>query len=217
SYSLLNRTLARWFPRPLEIAFEQAQTLLTGLGQMQLPRLRAMAQQAVPGAGLSEDQFLHRALASGMDAAWVLDSSERAVRGGVVCDDSTGPRAGAFCAQPGTLGTRTQVLPTGLELWSAAGKMYFAARVPLTDKDGAGYVVAAFRASPDFPAQLATIREQSSAYEAQKQNLRALKRQMLLILLFFTVLVLSAVTWLALFLAKQVTVPIQALAEGTRE
>src|SRR5262249_54760516 len=43
------------------------------------------------------------------------------------------------------------------------------------------------------------------------------KLQMLLILLFFTVLVLSAVTWLALFLAKQVTVPIQALAEGTRE
>src|SRR5262249_45031495 len=43
------------------------------------------------------------------------------------------------------------------------------------------------------------------------------KLQMVLILFFFTVLVLSAVTWVALFLAKQVTVPIQALAEGTRE
>jgi len=40
---------------------------------------------------------------------------------------------------------------------------------------------------------------------------------MLLILLLFTVLLLSAVMWVALFLAKQVTVPIQALAEGTRE
>ena len=40
---------------------------------------------------------------------------------------------------------------------------------------------------------------------------------MLLILFFFTVLVLSAAMWVALFLAKQVTVPIQALAEGTRE
>jgi len=40
---------------------------------------------------------------------------------------------------------------------------------------------------------------------------------MLLILLFFTVLLLSAVMWVALFLAKQVTIPIQALAEGTRE
>ncbi len=40
---------------------------------------------------------------------------------------------------------------------------------------------------------------------------------MILILFFFTVLVLSAATWVALFLSKQVTVPIQALAEGTRE
>src|SRR5256884_3417651 len=40
---------------------------------------------------------------------------------------------------------------------------------------------------------------------------------MLLILLLFTVLLLYAVMWVALFLAKQVTIPIQALAEGTRE
>src|SRR5260370_5183066 len=40
---------------------------------------------------------------------------------------------------------------------------------------------------------------------------------MLLIIVFWTVLLLSAVTWVALFVAKQVTIPIQALAEGTRE
>src|SRR2546429_5799226 len=40
---------------------------------------------------------------------------------------------------------------------------------------------------------------------------------MLLILLLFTVLLLYAVMWVALFLAKQVTIPIQALAVGTRE
>jgi PAS domain S-box-containing protein len=40
---------------------------------------------------------------------------------------------------------------------------------------------------------------------------------LLLILSFFTVLLLSSVLWVALYLAKQVTVPIQALAEGTRE
>src|SRR5437879_12511856 len=40
---------------------------------------------------------------------------------------------------------------------------------------------------------------------------------MLEILLLFTVLLLSAVMWVALFLAKQVTIPIQALAEGTKE
>ena len=41
SYSLLNRTLARWFPRPLELAFQQTQALLDGLGRSQQPRLIA--------------------------------------------------------------------------------------------------------------------------------------------------------------------------------
>ena len=36
SYSLLNRTLCRWFPRPLEIASEQTQELLNDFGRAQL-------------------------------------------------------------------------------------------------------------------------------------------------------------------------------------
>jgi two-component system nitrogen regulation sensor histidine kinase NtrY len=51
----------------------------------------------------------------------------------------------------------------------------------------------------------------------EKQHLRALKRQLLLILSLFTLILLSSVLWMALYLAKQVTLPIQALAEGTRE
>src|SRR3989442_1742800 len=81
----------------------------------------------------------------------------------------------------------------------------------------AGYVVTAYRTSPGILTSLAAIQSQTREYYEGKQDLRALKRQMLLILLFFTVLLLSAVMWVALFLAKQVTVPIQALAEGTRE
>src|ERR1700722_18470498 len=47
SYSLLNRTLGRWFPRPLEIASEQTQILLNDFGRTTtLPRLRTLARQA---------------------------------------------------------------------------------------------------------------------------------------------------------------------------
>src|SRR5215469_15664800 len=218
SYSLLNRTLARWFPRPLEIAFEQAQALLDGLGRAQLPRLRTLAVQAAPYVALPDEEFLRHALASGADAAWIVDKDGKAIRGGVVCEETAGPRLRAFCVAPKVLGNQVQSLPTGLELWSVAGKTYFAARVPLGGPNGGSQaLVTAFRTSPDFYSRLINIQAQAREYAAQKQNLRALKLQMLLILLFFTVLVLSAVTWLALFLAKQVTVPIQALAEGTRE
>src|ERR1700684_3361861 len=43
SYSLLNRTLGRWFPRPLEMASEQTQLLLNDFGRTQIPRLHNLA------------------------------------------------------------------------------------------------------------------------------------------------------------------------------
>src|ERR1700735_1740589 len=49
SYSLLNRTLGRWFPRPLEIASEQTQTLMNDFGRGSVPPPLNLAPQ-VPGA-----------------------------------------------------------------------------------------------------------------------------------------------------------------------
>src|SRR5882762_2752866 len=43
SYSLLNRTLARWFPRPLEIASEQSSGLIQEMGESEYQRLAATA------------------------------------------------------------------------------------------------------------------------------------------------------------------------------
>ena len=109
-------------------------------------------------------------------------------------------------------------LPSGVEIWEADGKDYFTARVPaMLDGQKAGTLVVGYRTSPDFLKRWGVIQAQTKEYDNVKQNLRALKRQMLLILFFFTILVLSAATWVALYLSKQVTVPIQALAEGTRE
>src|SRR5262249_49714613 len=111
-----------------------------------------------------------------------------------------------------------RVLPSGIELWQASSGIFFASRIPVVQSgQTVGYVLAGFRGSADLLARYNEIQSQTSEYYAQKQNLRALKRQMLLILLLFTALALFAVTWIALFLAKQVTVPIHGLAEGTRE
>src|SRR6266850_5426741 len=219
SYSLLNRTLGRWFPRPLEIASEQTQALLNDFGRTTtLPRLRTLARQVESNSSLPTSEILQRAFTAGLDAVWLLDKDGGAVRGGVVCDDQPEDRNGTVCQHAGVLGNLVRTLPSGVEVWQAQGKSYLVARVPaLASGKEAGYVAAGYRTSPDFLSRFALIQTQTSEYETEKQNLRALKRQMLLILAFFTILLLFSVTWLALFLAKQVTVPIQALAEGTRE
>jgi two-component system nitrogen regulation sensor histidine kinase NtrY len=219
SYSLLNRTLGRWFPRPLEIASEQTQTLLNDFGRTTtLPRLRMFARQAQANLSLPTSELLQRAFASGLDAVWLLDKDGKPVGGGVVCDDQPEDRSGTICQHAGVLGRPLRTLRSGVEIWGAQGKNYLVARVASVQPgQTSGYVAVGYRTSPDFLTRFTLIQTQMHEYETEKQNLRALKRQMLLILAFFTILLLFSVTWLALFLAKQVTVPIQALAEGTRE
>src|ERR1700687_1634585 len=209
SYSLLNRTLGRWFPRPLEIASEQTQSLLNDFGRTTtLPRLRTLARQAQKNLSLPTGELLQHAFASGLDAIWLLDKDGNPVRGGVVCDDQPEERGGAICQHLGVLGSPLRTLPSGVEVWQAQGKTYLVARISTVETGKtSGYVAAGYRTSPDFLKRFTLIQTQTREYETEKQNLRALKRQMLLILAFFTVLLLFSVTWLALFLAKQVTVP----------
>ena len=219
SYSLLNRTLGRWFPRPLEIASEQTQKLLNDFGRTTtLPRLRALARQAQLNSSLPTKELLQRAFASGLDAVWLLDKDGKPASGGIICDDQPEDRGGAICQHAGVLGGLLHTLSSGVEVWQAQGKTYLVARIPtVVSGKTSGYVAAGYRTSPDFLNRFTLIQTKTREYETEKQNLRALKRQMLLILAFFTILLLFSVMWLALFLAKQVTVPIQALAEGTRQ
>jgi two-component system, NtrC family, nitrogen regulation sensor histidine kinase NtrY len=218
SYSLINRTLQRWFPRPLEIASEKTQELMNDFGRAQWPRLRRLAVEVREDASPSVEDRLQHAFAKGADAVWILDEEGNSTRGGVVCEKPPDERQGPICAQMGVLGKLVRVLPSGIEVWAADGKDYFAVRVPMVrEGQTTGYAVAAYRTSPNFLSRMTEIQAQTREYYQEKQGLRALKNQMLLILLLFTMLLLSAVMWVALFLAKQVTIPIQALAEGTRE
>ncbi len=218
SYSLINRTLLRWFPRPLEIASEETQELMNDFGRAQLPRLRRMAVEVQADGSPSIEDKLQYAFAKGADAVWILDKDGNSTRGGVTCEHQAEDGQGPICAQIGVLGKFVRLMPSGIEVWTADGKDYFAVRVPtLREGQPVGYTVAAYRTSPKFLSRITDIQSYTRDYNQGKQDLRALKRQMLLILLLFTVLLLSAVMWVALFLAKQVTIPIQALAEGTRE
>jgi len=218
SYSLLNRTLARWFPRPLEIAAEQSASLISEMGKAEHGRLAALAEQIRANYESSPpfvDFGLGAAFCEAADALWEVNS-----RGGIAFSQNCGlERNGRRGPLPPGASSGTPVfkqkLPSGAQLWSANGQLLLAASVPLINSQGAFYV--ARQVPNDFALRLAEIQLQTAAYDQEKQHLRALKRQLLLILVFFTVLLFFALLWAGLYLAKQVTVPIAALAEGTRE
>ena len=133
-------------------ASDETQKLLNDLGRAQLPRLRGLAERSNedvtrPGGG----DFLQPAFARGADALWVLNLEGNPVGGGVICDSQLEDRRGAICAQQGVLGKYLRSLPSGVEIWEAAGKKYVAARIPTVEEGRpAGFVVAGNRSSPSL-------------------------------------------------------------------
>ncbi len=206
SYGLLNRSLARWFPRPLEVATQASAEVLSGLGKAEHERLGGLAQRArlliedpPPAVGRCGFKCVMQLIEFGAEAMWSVDSANRTRS--LVSD----------LPSEGTLRFE-RVLPSGVEVWSKGDVYLLAARTTYQD----GYLLVGRRAPQGFLERHTQIEREVAAYEAQKQQYRAYKAQMLLYLLLFTVLLLFAAMWFALFLSKQVTVPIEALSEGTK-
>src|SRR5580704_11262676 len=212
SYALMNRTLNRWFPQELEDANSQALALLSETNRMEYSRLQALADRTVASVPTAASNSLATAFtpaarlaaSEGADGVWAIDS------GGTVV-----PLADPFnlpvVVDP-TLKFQS-TLPIGAEIWVTRSASFIAARAPL----GSGFLFVGRRLPTDFLARYNKVHDQTEAYSVENQRIREFKRQILLTLSLFTILLLFAATWSALYLSKQVTIPIVALAEATGE
>ena len=207
SYGIVNRTLNLWFPQPLEIANDQGQELLSQFETSEFNSLNGLATSASE-RGVLNEAFLSKPGVA--DRFWIVDSTGKAVSG----PGSANPPAGnpASIAKP-ISPERLLTLKGGAQVWKMDGQFYLAGSASL--KDGTLYVARLLPA--DFSDRYANVLAQTQTYLRQKQQLRAYKRATLLWLALITLILLFATTWIALFLSKRVTVPIQALAEATRE
>jgi PAS domain S-box-containing protein len=209
SYGIVNRTLISWFPRPLEIANQESQYLVNDMRDDIVSRLNGIAANAVQNGTPNQSDTQ---LVWSTDATW-MQSGDGSSRG--VAYERSAPNAGEATGvrlQPITP-VMVQRLPEGPEVWKAGDQLYISGSSPTPQ--GRFYVG---RALPnDFLDRYSEIAMQTATYAQQKQNLRAYKREILLLLMLVTLILVFATTWSALFLSKQVTVPIQGLAEATRE
>jgi two-component system, NtrC family, nitrogen regulation sensor histidine kinase NtrY len=208
SYALMNRTLNRWFPARLESANSETQALLLEMSQQGYARMAALAERVANLAAEREAkrpaQILETAAAlareQGAEAVWILDADEKT-------------RVPAQRLQLDASSAFAQGLPPGAEFWTLSSQAYLAARV----RSGTGFLIVGYRLPQDFLNRYHTIEAQTTAYHAEWAQIRTFKNQILLTLSLFTILLLFAATWSALHMARGVTVPIQALAEATRE
>lgn len=208
SYALVNRSLELWFPRPLEIANEQSQMLVASFGKNEFARLSGLAADAAAQRG---DEVRSVAQSHAVDAAWLVNRSG-AVTEAVSFSGAT-PSKAARQPSEAIHPVLARKIPSGADIWQAGQQLYLAGHADIAS----GTIYAARRLPSDFLDHYDQIEKQLNTYGQQKQHLRQYKRNMLLALALVTLVLLFATMWVALFLSKQVTVPIQALAEGTRE
>jgi PAS domain S-box-containing protein len=218
SYALLNRTLVLWFPHPLEMASQSSQEISAEFSGSARDRMAAIAQDvAKTGSAESARDRIHSfdlAFLRGADLAWETNEQGQSVAVGINPRLKLGSTAADSTANfAADSPAFSRWLPGGAELWQYRGKYFLAGRA----KAGNNFLLAAFRVPDDYLDHLKSIEAQTLAYGLQRQQLRTYKIQMLLTLLLFTILLLFSATWFAFFLSKQVTVPIQALAEATQE
>jgi nitrogen fixation/metabolism regulation signal transduction histidine kinase len=204
SYALMNRTLNRWFPRPLEVANAEAQALMQEINRADYQRLAALAQRAVADGVSQPTDASAAAIRLGAEAAWI------------VTPDAGAPALLYSAAAPPMRDRALNLVRTlvdGTELWQSRMGYLLAARASL----GGSSLVAAYRLPPDFLERYDHIAEQTASYDALYGQIQVFKRQILLTLGLFTVLLLFVATWFAVHLSKQMIVPMQALAEATRQ
>ena len=207
SYALVNRTLNTWFPRPLEIANEQSHALVDDFTSRGYSRMSQQAQAVcvlIDQQHVASNEALHRA-APDADALWLVHPDQS-----VGAMAFAGTDASARAAQPPSL---ARTLPTGAEIWTSKNLTYIAGRARCLT----GAAVIARTVPGPFLQRYNEIESQTRTYQQQRQQLRSYKRVILAALSLITLLLVFTTTWVALFLSKQVTVPIQALAEATRE
>src|SRR5712675_131284 len=218
SYALLNRTLVLWFPRPLEMATQDSRDLIDEIVRSDYERMAQIAKDvagaAVPATARDTIHSFDLAFARGADLAWETTAEGHPVAVAANSNFKFDANPAATAALPiAELPVYFRSMPSGAELWQYRGKYFLAGRA----KSGSNFLLIGRNVPGDFPSRIKEIEMQTLSYGRQRQQLRTYKSQMLLTLLLFTILLMFSATWFALFLSKQVTVPIQALAEATQE
>ena len=226
AYGLLNRTIDRWFSIPLDLIRADSGEIVRQLQSHTQSRSSQIAQH-LAGSGV----LLHAVAASDQDG--VLGVLEREVVDlnleSAMCFDRQGrllAEAGDPFPDPSEVVRMYPQLAQGLvppggvsDNWRSGGFEMFVSAQPLRDSAGAvvGTAVAVTRLPLKLMALSQEIQREAQKYAQLTGERRALKRTYLSFLCLITLVILFIATWFALFLAKQVTVPIQALAEATQE
>jgi two-component system, NtrC family, nitrogen regulation sensor histidine kinase NtrY len=198
SYYVLNRNLEKWFARPVEkerVAFVKIAKVLTDEA-----RAKAEAQAALLAARPETLSLLK----SGTAGSGALDRFCKAENVAAAEIQSASGVVAGRCGDPDALRSTAKNAIVVTRAVEAQGELL-------------GRVVLAPRIPLDLAQQRAAIEAYNSEYARLAGGRQSVRNSSLLLLALIALFVLFVATWIALFLARQISVPIAALVHAARE
>jgi nitrogen fixation/metabolism regulation signal transduction histidine kinase len=214
SYGLMNRSIDKWFSRPVEEVRERT-SVVTDLLAGYAGRNALAEAQAI--AAMPETERAYRSGSFG-PMLEQLRRRQMTLQGGFAVA-LLGDHAQAVFHSPlpwYELQTKLPVLSeeTAPSVVLLNGRDYILA----TTKAGEnGRVVVGLPLPAEYSETLRSLDESQRKYTALRGQRKLIRQTYMQILLLITLLVLFASTWFALFLSKLVTRPVMALAQATQE
>ena len=226
AYGLLNRSIDKWFGIPFDVVRTDATEVVHQLEIQAENRSRHLAVH------LAADGQLREAAAT-FDRAAIKEALDREVAD--LSSESAmffNPR-GSLLAAAGNVEFRPSAVRellsdhalTRLPAGGISGKekfgdediCYSIKALKTSGGETLGSVVVMTRLPVNIARIAHQIQSEAQKYDDLSHQRKAVRRVYLLSLCLLTLLILFAASWFALFLSKQVTVPIQALANATHE
>ena len=215
AYGLMNRTIDRWFSRPVEEVREDtramASLLATYAQQNATAQATAIAGSPETVRGFATHNF------SVVDA--VFQRHETTLQGGFAFALLDGTPHASFHPPASWDAIRSKAAPDQLSgptptplMWEQTE--YILGTAPVGDE---GLILVGMPLPREFLETVKQLEASQKRYFELYRQKRLVRRTYMSLLLLLTVLVLFTTTWLALFLSKLVTRPVAALAEATQE
>src|SRR5690348_1051889 len=226
SYGLLNRSIDKWFGIPFDVVHRDATEVVHQLAIQAENRSRHLALHLTTNPQLAEAASMaDRAALNRVLQREVADlSSESAMffnpNGALLAAAGPVRLSGDDVRELLPRHSFRRLPQDGLTFQKKFSDedIYFSVR-PLNFASGgtSGVVVAMTRLPLNIAIIAAQIQSEAAKYSQLSDQRKAVRRVYLYSLSLLTVLILFVASWFALFFSKQVTVPIQALADATHQ
>ncbi|HZE26248.1 MAG TPA: ATP-binding protein [Terriglobales bacterium] len=215
AYGLMNRTIDRWFSRPVEEVREDTQAMASLLATY------AQQNAVAEAVSITKSPDVERAFAihNFSEIESEFRRHEPTLQGGFAIALLKGHEEASFRAP-----ARWTVLRSKAALEQLSGPApapfaweqteYILGTAAVGDE---GLILVAMPLPAEFSAEVKQLEASQKRYFELYRQRRLVRRTYMSLLLLLTVLVLFSTTWLALFLSKLVTRPVAALAEATQE